>query len=551
MRFRPKSIKVILFSIGLFVSLISFHVAMAQQGAPVLPIVEAVQTGQVQVTIQGLADDSRFVEPMLRIDLVNMTTQDVIVEIPRGQLLISSNTNYADVINLRKESIPLQAQQQSPPIGLFTYSLSYTKSFPNKDIAYSLGTVSSNEGLFGLFDEITEQRVESDIASQFAVWMDYHKLELKDLEVALNTDLSAYARQIEALRTPFDWGKLIIRALTTITIIVGALILVVVIVGIWKVYHHDNSFLGERPVFQPGVGKLRLRAKSRVLTFSTSQPYKVGGMAEIWRALDLHSNEFIVKFPRPDRPNVSEAEITHRFDKEILSQKKLHHRNISEIIETGKCHHPSNRRQTRYLVQPFIHGCTLEELIQLYSARLPEEIVFEILAQILDALDYVHEQGVVHRDLTLKNIMVDVTGQVYLIDFGNATQVASTDTRSLGFNSFGTPPFYAPELGHNIADKRSDFYSLAIILYALLVGKKPMQALEPAKVKSSLMALSVSDRVQNTIIKCLNEDMEQRCQNVQEFRQSLGLTKALPRQFLAEIVSGGIFHPETQPVSGS
>lgn len=162
--------------------------------------------------------------------------------------------------------------------------------------------------------------------------------------------------------------------------------------------------------------------------------------------------------------------MTYRFETEIEQHQKLDHPNIVSLIEYGETSHPISKEATYYLIQEFIHGSTLDKLLsQAENDRLPEPIIFEITAQILTALAYIHDEDVIHRDLTLKNVMVEKTGQVYLIDFGNSTPIGSQDTELRGLLNVGTAPFYAPPEMENTPER--DFYGLAMLIYAMYGGE--------------------------------------------------------------------------------
>jgi len=151
-----------------------------------------------------------------------------------------------------------------------------------------------------------------------------------------------------------------------------------------------------------------------------------------------------------------------RFFREAEIVGKLHHPHIVHIIETNQ--------QGNFIVMEFISGGTLTDWVEEHPAS--QLLVLTFIAQILDALHTVHEQGIIHRDLKPDNILIADQQTVKLTDFGIAHICGATITRT-GMH-LGTLPYMSPEqiLGEDI-DRRSDIYAIGVLLYRLLTGKLP------------------------------------------------------------------------------
>src|SRR5262249_47542803 len=129
-----------------------------------------------------------------------------------------------------------------------------------------------------------------------------------------------------------------------------------------------------------------------------------------------------------------------------------------------------------YLVSEFIDGVTLSDFLS--ARRPPPRQAAELLAAVADALQYAHEQGVVHRDVKPSNIMLATDGTPHLMDFGLARRDTGEATVTQDGQVLGTPAYMSPEQARGEAhqvDGRSDIYSLGVILYQLLTGELPFR----------------------------------------------------------------------------
>ncbi len=252
-----------------------------------------------------------------------------------------------------------------------------------------------------------------------------------------------------------------------------------------------------------------------------------GGMAIVYKAYDTNLDcEVAVKTVRLDRliPQYKEKTLK-RFRVEAKKMAQLDHPNILKVNDYG------DYDEIPYLVMPFIHGGTLKELI---NNPLSWKDAFKLLIPIAEALDYAHEKGVIHRDVKPSNILITESGQPMLSDFGIAKVFDFEETRDLTTTlmGIGTVEYMAPELGMSHSfDHRIDIYSLGIILYEMLTGRKPFIADTPAAVlikhisdplpDPSQYNRNIPDSVKNILYKALAKNPENRFNSAGEFASAL------------------------------
>ncbi|MGZ8765707.1 MAG: protein kinase domain-containing protein [Acidimicrobiia bacterium] len=212
-------------------------------------------------------------------------------------------------------------------------------------------------------------------------------------------------------------------------------------------------------------------APGRVLgaRYRLVRPIARGGMASVWEAEDpLLSRRVAVKIL--DAQLGTDDALRARFRHEAVAAARLAHPNIVSTYDTGE------DDGVAYIVMELIDGLTLRELLDSHGA-LPVGEAVDITMQVAAALTHAHEHDLVHRDVKPGNVLVQRDGHVKVTDFGiaKATDQGSELTRAGAV--MGTARYLAPEqLQDGTVDARADVYSLALVLYELLVGRPPFAA---------------------------------------------------------------------------
>lgn len=256
-----------------------------------------------------------------------------------------------------------------------------------------------------------------------------------------------------------------------------------------------------------------------------------GGMATVYLAHDLKlEREVALKVLRPELGAVLGTE---RFLAEVKITARLDHPHILTLIDSGSA------GGLLYYVLPYVRGESLRDLLN-REPQLGVEQALAITKQVGSALDYAHRKGVVHRDIKPENILLQ-EGEAMLADFGIALAVqesAGSRLTETGL-SLGTPNYMSPEqaTGDRNLDARSDLYSLASVLYEMLVGEPPMTGKTVQAVIAKLMTEpamhvrtvrpGVPAPVDAAISKALSKVPADRFTSVSEFMRGLD---AVPTQ---------------------
>ena len=252
-----------------------------------------------------------------------------------------------------------------------------------------------------------------------------------------------------------------------------------------------------------------------------------GGMAIVYKAHDTRlERDVALKIIRNDIFGVAFIErILARFEREAKAMAKLSHPNIVKIHDFGE------HEGSPYLVMELISGGTLKGFL---GKPMSWEEATDFLLPIADALSYAHKKGIVHRDIKPGNILITERRISMLTDFGIARLLENEEGQTLTGTGVGvgTPEYMSPEqgLGREV-DERTDIYSLGVVYYELLTGRKPYTADTPMAVvlKQSTEPLprptdivrDLPTKVENILFKALAKNPDDRYLNMDEMYSEL------------------------------
>src|SRR5687768_3348823 len=199
-----------------------------------------------------------------------------------------------------------------------------------------------------------------------------------------------------------------------------------------------------------------------------------GGMAAVYLAHDMALNRKVaIKTMLPEL--VSREGMVARFKREAQTAAALSHPHIIQIFTVKET------KTLCFFVMKFIEGRSLESVIN-DKGKVPLAMAQTILGQVASALDYAHRKHVVHRDIKPANIMIDEDGWAIVTDFGIAKVQEAQNLTATG-TAIGTPHYMSPEQFHNKAiTGQSDQYSLGVVAYEMLAGKKPFDGATYAEI---------------------------------------------------------------------
>ncbi|MGH9844785.1 MAG: protein kinase domain-containing protein [Blastocatellia bacterium] len=249
----------------------------------------------------------------------------------------------------------------------------------------------------------------------------------------------------------------------------------------------------------------------------------LGGMGKVYRGIDLMlSREVAIKVLRPEMTQY--GSLVERFRNEAVVLAKLNHPHIALLYNLIQ------QDNLLFMVMEFLRGDPLDWRIR-KSGAIPYGEAIRLFGQILEAINYAHQNGVVHRDLKPNNIMITPGEKVKVMDFGIA-RVLGTQRMTMEGSVIGTVEYMAPEqVRGQESSERTDIYSLGILLYEMLCGKLPFTSdnqydLMRAQIESPpppprTIAPMIPEHVEQAILRALAKEPAGRFASALEFRKAL------------------------------
>src|SRR5579883_298938 len=267
--------------------------------------------------------------------------------------------------------------------------------------------------------------------------------------------------------------------------------------------------------------------------YDITRRIRVGGMGAVYegRQRTAFDRRVAIKVILGDY--ATDPDMRRRFAREARTIARLHHPHILPLIEFG------DEQGVLYLVMPFIEGGTLTGYLRRHLPDLHE--VASLFGQVLDAVEYAHEQGLIHRDIKSSNVLLEPRRAgppyAYLADFGLVRTIQQADLEASSAGTPipldqvpGTPHYMAPEQTWGIVTPATDIYALGVLLYQMLTGELPYLASDDIEViKLHLHApvpdpceadASIPAEVGQVVKRAMAKRAEQRFATVGEFREA-------------------------------
>ncbi|MBW1936541.1 MAG: protein kinase [Deltaproteobacteria bacterium] len=243
-----------------------------------------------------------------------------------------------------------------------------------------------------------------------------------------------------------------------------------------------------------------------------------GGMGKVYRVFDKKiEEEAALKLLKPEI--AADKKTIERFRNELKLARKVAHRNVCRMYDLDE------EKGTHYITMEYVPGEDLKSFLR-RAGPINAGKAISIGKQVCEGLAEAHRLGVVHRDLKPQNIMIDREGNARIMDFGIARSLKTRGITGVGV-MIGTPEYMSPEQAEGKeVDKRSDIYSLGVILYEMVTGRLPFKGVTPLSIAMKHKGeepphprkfnAQVPEDFSRLILRCMEKDKEKRYQSAKE-----------------------------------
>jgi serine/threonine-protein kinase len=301
-------------------------------------------------------------------------------------------------------------------------------------------------------------------------------------------------------------------------------------------------------------------AESRVLSgrYRVDEPIGHGGMASVFRGYDLTLGR-PVAIKILNRELAADGAFRTRFRLEAQSASRMSSPAIVRVYDAGEDSETDAAGRVQplpYIVMELVTGHLLKDIIAAGPVPIPDAVRY--VDGILEALEYSHRAGVVHRDIKPGNVMVTEAGQVKVMDFGIARAVSdSSSTVAETTTILGTAAYFSPEQAKGeVVDARADLYSAGVVLYELLTGRQPFRGESPVAVAyqhvseaptpPSEVVETVPRALDAVVLRALAKDPYQRYSDAAAFREALDavVDGKAPTRHDVDTLSNALYGPD-------
>ena len=255
-----------------------------------------------------------------------------------------------------------------------------------------------------------------------------------------------------------------------------------------------------------------------------------GGMATVFlaRQQSMDRNVALKFLPKQF---MNDDTYLQRFEQEVKIVSQLEHRNIVPVYDYGE------HEGQPYIAMRYMPAGSVDDLQR--QGLIPTSRVLNIIEQIAPALDYAHSKDILHRDLKPSNILLDDGGGAFITDFGIARILSEQGTAITTQGVVGTPSYMSPEQAqaHKL-DGRSDVYSLGVMLFEMITGRRPFESDTPYSIAVMQVTTpppsprdyneAVTSAIETVILKALRKKPEKRYDNATELATALKLAIERP-----------------------